>query len=183
MPEGLDIELDGIAEPRARELIRRLLNLLEDVMSDLRKSQTENQRLQDEVNRLKGEQAKPKFKGNTPPAKSRDYSSEGERRQKREWTKSSKVDDIPIDREEVVRVDPDSLPADAEFKGYEDVMVQDVIFLSDNILFRKEKYYSPSEGRTYMAERPSSRTRPPRSCLPENSLCREGCRDLGWPIR
>jgi len=155
MPEGLDIDLDGIAEPQARELIRRLLNLLEDVMSDLRKLQAENQLLRDEINRLKGEQGKPKFKGNTPPAKSRNYSSEGERRQKREWTKSSKMDDIPIDREEVVRVDPDVLPADAEFKGYEDVVVQDVIFRSDNILFRKEKYYSPSEGRTYLAELPA----------------------------
>jgi len=155
MPEGLDIDLDGIAEPRARELIRRLLNLLEDVMSNLRKAQAEIQRLRDENNRLKGEQAKPKFKSNTPPAKSRDYSSEGERRQKRECTKSSKVNDIPIDREEVVRVDPDSLPADAEFKGYEDVVVQDVIFRSDNILFRKEKYYSPSEGRTYLAALPA----------------------------
>ena len=152
MPEDLDINLEGMTVDRARELIRRLLNLLEDVKNALRGSQAEVQRLRDEVNRLKGEQGKPKIPGNKPPGAPKDHSSERERRKPKDRSKSKKLDKIEINREVDLKVDPATLPADAEFKGHEDVTVQDLIFQSDNILFHKEKYYSPSEGKTYLAE-------------------------------
>ncbi|WP_199306902.1 IS66 family transposase [Anabaena sphaerica] len=40
------------------------------------------------------------------------------------------------------------------FKGYQEVIIQDIILETDNVLFRKEKYYSPSSGKTYLAELP-----------------------------
>ena len=43
------------------------------------------------------------------------------------------------------------LTPDAQFKGYEDVLVQDVLFRSDNVLFHKEKFYSLSQHMTYLA--------------------------------
>jgi len=46
------------------------------------------------------------------------------------------------------------LPADAEFKGYEDVVVQDVVFRTDNVCFHKQKYYAASTSQTYLAELP-----------------------------
>ena len=49
---------------------------------------------------------------------------------------------------------PLRLPPDAVFKGYEDVVVQDVLFRTDNVLFRKEKFYSPSQHTTYVASLP-----------------------------
>jgi hypothetical protein len=70
------------------------------------------------------------------------------------WTKGRKTDRIPIDREQVVQVDPDRLPPDAVFKGYEEVVVQDVRFCTDNVLFHKEKFYSPSQHTTYLASLP-----------------------------
>src|SRR3989441_9841716 len=42
--------------------------------------------------------------------------------------------------------------------GYEDVIVQDIAFRSENIRFRKEKYYSPSQKRTYLAALPTGYT-------------------------
>jgi hypothetical protein len=54
----------------------------------------------------------------------------------------------------VVEVERDILPPEAEFKGYEEVVVQDVIFRTDNVLFHKEKFYSASEGKTYLAPLP-----------------------------
>ena len=39
--------------------------------------------------------------------------------------------------------------------GYEDVIVQDIAFRTENIRFRKEKYYSPSQKRTYLAALPT----------------------------
>ena len=50
--------------------------------------------------------------------------------------------------------DPTHLPPDAVFKGYEDVVVQDVIFRTANVLFHKEKFYSPSQHQTYLASLP-----------------------------
>jgi len=41
-----------------------------------------------------------------------------------------------------LRISQDLLPVDAEFKGYE-VVVQDIKLTTDNVLFRKQKYYSP----------------------------------------
>ncbi|MHB8595533.1 MAG: IS66 family transposase [Ktedonobacteraceae bacterium] len=52
-------------------------------------------------------------------------------------------------------MDTRRLPADATFKGYEDVIVQDSEFRTENVTFRKEKYYSPSNQRTYLAEMPA----------------------------
>jgi hypothetical protein len=149
-----ELDLHSIADEQARELVRRLLNLLEDVRADLRAAQAEIQRLRNEINRLKGEQGQPTIKPNTPQPPPKDLSSEQERRTPKAWSKGRKTDRIPIDREQVVAVDPACLPLDAVFKGYEDVVVQDVIFRTDNVLFRKEKFYSPSQHMTYMASLP-----------------------------
>ena len=62
MLEGID--LSQIQEAGARELIIRLLNLVEQLSADLREAQQEVQRLRDENARLKGEKGKPKIKPN-----------------------------------------------------------------------------------------------------------------------
>ena len=148
-----NLDLKAIQDDNARELIRRLLNLIEQLSADLREAQLEIQRLRDENNRLKGEQGKPKIKANTPkPAV--DHSSEKERRKPRQRHKSSKKAAIEINREQVVEVDPARLPADAEFKGYEDVVVQDILLKTDNVCFHKQKYYAPSTRQTYLAQLP-----------------------------
>ena len=54
-----DLDLDRITDARTRELVQQLLNMLEDAMAALRLAQEENQRLRDEINRLKGEQGAP----------------------------------------------------------------------------------------------------------------------------
>src|SRR5438270_7430621 len=149
-----DLDLHSIADEQARELVRQLLNLLEDVRADLRATQAENQRLRDEINRLKGEQGMPTIKANTPQLPPKDHSSERERHTPKTWSKGHKTACIAVDREQVVSVDPARLPPDAEFKGYEEVVVQDVLLRTDNVLFQKEKFYSPSQHTTYLASLP-----------------------------
>src|SRR5689334_14391976 len=132
-----DLDLSAIQDERAHALIVRLLNLIEDLTADLRAAQEEIQRLRDENNRLKGEQGKPAIKPNTPSPPP-DHSSERERRHPTERVKRGKRASITINREDVARVDRAILPPDAEFKGYEDVVVQDLIICTDNVLFHKE---------------------------------------------
>jgi len=153
-----EIDLDRIEDiAGAREAIRRLLNLVEELAGENRKLREENQQLGDEINRLKGEQGKPTIKpskkATAPPQTN--YSSERERHKPKERKKADKVSQIKIDREEVVKVDPAELPADAEFKGYVDVVVQDIKITTDNVRFWKEKYYSAGQNKSYLAELPA----------------------------
>jgi hypothetical protein len=149
-----DLDLTSITDQDTRELVVRLLNLIETLAADLRAAQTEIQRLRDEINRLKGEQGKPTIKPGTKPTAT-DHSSELERRQSRSRKKGRKLPLVQIDREQVLKVDATILPPDAQFKGYEEVVVQDVVVHTDNVRFRKEKFYSRSQRRTYLAALPS----------------------------
>jgi hypothetical protein len=149
-----EIDLKSIQDENARQLIIKLLNLVEDLSTDLRNAQAETQRLRDEVNRLKGEQGKPKIKANTPKPPAQNYSSEKERRKAKPRQKQAKKDKLEIHHEQTLTVDQTILPSDAEFKGYEDVVVQDVLFRADNVRFRKEKYWVPSLGQTFLASLP-----------------------------
>ncbi|MCB9040393.1 MAG: hypothetical protein H6557_27530 [Lewinellaceae bacterium] len=64
-----------------RDIVKLLLNIVEQQSDQLEQLRQENQELKDEINRLKGEQGRPKF----PKAKegaARDISSEKKRRKK-----------------------------------------------------------------------------------------------------
>jgi regulator of replication initiation timing len=142
-------DLDG-----AREAISRLLNLVEALKAQVEQLQAEKQSLRDENNRLKGEQGQPVIKANKKKTGGDNYSSEKERRTRKRRRKQSKNDKIKIDREQVLDVEADILPEDAEFKGYDEVVVQDIKIKTDNVRFRKKKYHSPSKGQTYTAPLP-----------------------------
>jgi len=159
-PVLANLDLSRIEDESIRQCIIQLLNLVEELNAALRASQEEVQRLRDEINRLKGEQGKPTIKGNTPPPPraSTNYSSELERRTPKDWQKGKKTVTLRVDREQTLEVDRTILPADAEFKGYEDVIVQDVIFQTANVCFHKEKFYSPTEHTTYLAPLPPGYT-------------------------
>jgi hypothetical protein len=149
-----NIDLTAIQDENFRQLVLRLLNLIESLSADLRDAQAENQRLRDENNRLKGEQGRPKVKANTPPRAAVDHSSELERRRPRPRVPRRKQATLRIDREQELVVERAQLPADAEFKGHEDVIVQDLILRSENTCFHKQKYYAASTGQTYLAALP-----------------------------
>jgi hypothetical protein len=148
-----DIDLDQIADAGLCRAIRALLALVESLLGQVRDLQEETQRLRDENSRLKGEQGRPVIRPQTPPPAA-DHSSERERRQSTPRQVTPKRSQIVIDRTELLAVDPASLPPDAIFKGYEEVVVQDVVLHTDNVLFRKEKWHSPSAGKTYLAPLP-----------------------------
>jgi hypothetical protein len=138
----------------SRQAIMMLLNLVETLKTENQELREQVQRLRDEINRLKGEQGKPNIKPNRPKRVSSDHSSEQERRKPKKRRKRRKLDKIKVDRIEELDVEPERLPADAKFKDYEEVTVQDLSIHTDNVLFRKRKYYSASEGKTYLAELP-----------------------------
>lgn len=150
-----DIDWLSIADEKVRRFIQRLLNWIETLSADVKKLRAENQALRDENNRLKGEQGKPDIKANKPlRSKANEHSSEKERKEPRKRHKASKKAEITIHQEKIVKVAASELPRDAQFKGYEKVVVQDIVLKTNNVCFLKEKYYSPSTHKTYLARLP-----------------------------
>jgi transposase IS66 family protein len=156
IPEALaSLDLASIADVGARQAIRALLGLVEELAAENRALRAENEQLRDELRRLKGGSGRPK-----PPfgkaGGSTDYSSEQERRPApKSWQKRGKQDRLRIDRTERLTVDPATLPADAVFKGYETVVVQDLVLRTDTVAFEQAVWYSPAERRSYRARRPA----------------------------
>ena len=148
------IDTREIADESMRRTVEILLNLIEQQHLEIKELREENQKLRDENNRLKGEEGKPDIKANKKKGFKNNHSSEKERKTPVEHHKRSKSETIKIDRQEIVTYPKEKLPADAEFKGYEEVIIQDILLKTDNVLFRKQKYYSPQTGKTYLASLP-----------------------------
>ena len=156
IPEALArLDLASIADVGARQAIRALLGLVEELAAENLALRTELAQVKDELRRLKGGSGRPR----QPPGKaggSSDYSSEQERRAApKGWQKRGKQDRLRIDRTERLTVDPATLPADAVFKGYETVVVQDLMLRTDTVAFEQEVWYSSAERRSYRARRPA----------------------------
>ena len=152
-----ELDLKAITDEGSRRAILLVLNLVEELKLENRHLREENQRLREGIQRLKGEQGPPRLPPNPSLSgtTTASHSSEKERHQPKERHKRSKLEQIEVTREEVLAVDPTQLPPDAEFKGYETTVVQDVKIEIDNVRFLKEKYYSPAEGKTYLAPLPA----------------------------
>jgi hypothetical protein len=146
----------SIADVGLREGIGALLTLVGELAGENQALRVELAQVKDELARLKGGSGRPKIRPGKAAGGSTDYSSEQERRAaSKTWQKRGKQDRVQIDRTERVAVDPATLPADAEFKGYERVVVQNLVLRTDTVAFELAVWYSPSERRSYRAQRPA----------------------------
>jgi hypothetical protein len=153
MDDDLAVDPAQITDPAVRRLIGRLLNRIEDLQAEIATLREETQRLRDENARLRGLPARPAFPAWSPPRPTTDHSSEEERhtptpRRRRQLAP------LVIHRRETLECDPATLPPGAEFKGYVEVTIQDVLLRADNVVFRRAKWYASSTRRTYLAPLP-----------------------------
>ena len=136
-PEGIDFD----NREAVRALIIKLLNIIESQAQLIHELQNENQSLKDEINRLKGEKGKRKCSSKVCK-EDKDIPTPSTEQKKR-WRKSAKKPGIKIGRTEYIRVDRDILPPDAEHKGYRSVVVLNIKFITDNVEYKLERFYSP----------------------------------------
>jgi regulator of replication initiation timing len=99
--------LDGLDHPRLHTLLSELFNGIEELIAENVALQQEQQRLRDEVNRLKGEQGKPIVKPNHP--RKAELSSEDERRHAEREEKASDVG-FKLDARSVEKLKEHRLP-------------------------------------------------------------------------
>lgn len=151
----IDIRPGEVDNRKLTEALPILFQLIERLSEENEKLKAENQKLRDEISLLKGEQGKPKIRGNKKPGK--DISSEKERkkREKKKKKKSkAKKHKIKIDRTEICEVNQSKLPQDAVSKGHESVIVQEILIKTDNVEYKREVFYSATEQKTYMGQLP-----------------------------
>ncbi len=140
-----------------------LVNLLEKALSENTQFKDEIAALKDEITRLKGGQGRPPFGSSKAKTKNNDPLSEFKPPKSSHSVlsdkdcshKDSKNAKLTPDRIEILEMDRTTLPKDAQFKGYEEVLVHHVKFEATTVLFRKAKYYSEGERMTYTASLPS----------------------------
>lgn len=144
------LNLETITDESVPQTLKLLLNLAEQLKSESNNLKAENQRLQDENNRLQGEQVKLDSNKNLVKSSQSNYYFLEQEKKTPTHLKSSKKEDLKIDLEQVFEVSLEQLPVDAEFKGYEKVIVEDAKIITDNVLFCKQKYYSPALDKTYL---------------------------------
>jgi hypothetical protein len=143
-----DINPNLIQDEQIKSMVIVLLNLVESQQKEISELKEIVQQQKDEINRLKGEQGKPKFNKKNA---SKDISSEHHLKNtnKERRYKEGKKKNISIDKKESCKIDKSILPSDAVFKGYDTLIQQDLVFNRINTEFQIELWYSPSEKKSY----------------------------------
>ena len=155
----IDIRPGEVDSRKLTEALPILFQLIERLSQENEELKADNQKLRDENSLLKGEQGKPKIRGNKKPGKNISSEKERKKREKKKEKKSkAKKHKIKIDRIEVCKVDRSKLPQDAEFKGYDSVIVQEILVKTDNVEYKKEVFHSAIEHKTYVGQLPAAVT-------------------------
>lgn len=148
-----DINLSAIADPAARAVIAQLLAIIEAQHAELVRLRAEKQQLRDENARLKGGSPRPDIRP-PPPSPPINRSSEAERHTPKPHRKGRKAQQIIPTRTQACRLDPATLPPDAQRRDTTVTVVQDLRLALDIVAFERETWYAPSTGRTYTAPLP-----------------------------
>ena len=151
----LNLKLDDMPDEGLAKAFTVLLQIIEKI-------QGENEKLKDEIRylkqRLKMESDDSDSDTTNKKKPHNDHSSEDDRKEptpKGKKKRGSKKDRVHIDRTKYCEVDKTILPEDAKFIGYQDIIIQEIVIKTDNILYKKEIYYSKLEKKTYIASLPS----------------------------
>jgi len=172
--QDLQVELNVIDQETAQiessvtqSIVKKLLNIIERLAGENGDLKNKLQELHDEIARLKGEQGKPDIKAKKK--KDGDLSSEAERREaeanannetvvdageNKKRRREAKLPKIKIDCEQICPLDKNGLPDDLIFKGYEELVIQDLMIITNNTKYRREVFYSPSQHKSYRGELP-----------------------------
>lgn len=139
---------------QSREINVSLLNVVEGLFAENEKQSSQIQELQNEIERLKGERSRPTFR----PNKESDQKRRGTEKEPRNKNhkKGGKKGTIKVSQEILCKVDRSTLPPDAEFKGYEEHLQQDLEVKVVNTLYKIEIFYSKRNHKTYRGEVPES---------------------------
>src|ERR671923_1579286 len=151
---GERIQIPDIPEEARTPLVKGLVDIIEQLVQKVRQQGEKIAQLEDEIAVLKGEKKRPRFKPSQLDKKA--GREEGALREgKRPGSeKRSKTASLVIHEEQVI-APAEPVPEGSRFKGYRDVVVQDLVIRAHNTLHRLERWETP-DGRTLMGKLPVS---------------------------
>ena len=141
-----------------KNLVKNLADKLEESNQKNDQLEAENKELKNKLRQLIGEQKVPEFKENKEDKKkNKDPNPEYKEPKKKgsgKGKRGKKKEKIKIDKKITLEIDKSTLPEDAVFKGHRSIVVQEIVFKTNNHEFFIPRYYSPSENRYYEAQVP-----------------------------
>jgi hypothetical protein len=123
---------------------------LVDVLLEIMAWQSEKiEKLEQEILKLKGETTKPKIKPSEMD--NGNFTDDNKKPRKRRGPNRAKTEKLRVD--ETVEVQPDDIPANAVFKGFRKVIIQDIVIKSFNTCYKLAQYKMP-DGRYLSGQLP-----------------------------
>jgi len=108
--KSIQNQVEKIEDNETKKIVSVLYNLVEKIVSDNTSLIEKNQALQDEVNRLKGEQGKPNIKANKK--KDGDISSEGERKEAEDKKDENNLEGFKLSKASLEKLKEKKIPGD-----------------------------------------------------------------------
>lgn len=144
--------------PQAEAAVRKLLNLVEQLVAKQQSLLAEVQRLKELLEDKKRSKTTATADSTAKPAS--DHSSEEQRRKREPPAAQPAADqrsfkELVVYEERPCPVDPQALPPDAQRCADEPVVVQDIRIEARNIRFLRHVYYSPSRGEFFRGPLPA----------------------------
>jgi len=149
LPEAAEIETLPIGD--LRSLVARLLDEIVRLREENAALRAENAELKDEIARLKRLPPRPKRKPSGLERASDPSASPAGKRPGRRGRRGAKRDRLRGIEDQMLTV---PVPAGSRFKGYEDVIVQDLLLMPRVIRYRRERWRTPG-GKTITAPLPA----------------------------
>ncbi len=145
-----------IPEAERTPLVTLLLGLIEDLAERVQKQDEEIAQLKDEVRVLKGQKKRPQFKPSKMDEQTDQEPSAGETAEedpRRPGSdKRSKKAELVIHDEKIIRPQR-RIPKGSRFKGYRDVIIQDLVIEAHNTRYRLARWLTP-QGEYLIGELP-----------------------------
>ena len=141
---GERIQIPDIPEEARTPLVKGLVELIEQLVQKVRQQGEKIAQLEDEIAVLKGEKKRPRFKPSQLDKKAgREEGALGEGKRPGS-EKRSKTASLVIHEEKVI-APAEPVPEGSCFKGYRDVVVQDLVIRAHNTRYRLERWETPVE--------------------------------------
>ena len=153
-------QLPDIAEKDQTPVVKGLLVLIEQMAMRIQEQDEQIEQLKDEINILKGEKKRPKFKPSkldqeTDKDKDNKSTEKSSKKGKRPGSsKKPKNSQLTIHEDKIISPEG-PVPEGSRFKGYQDFIVQELEIKTHNTRYRQERWVTPT-GKTLIGQLPKS---------------------------
>ena len=147
-PPALDV--DALSHTKLKALVIQLLGTVAELKQVIVQQREEIGQLRDEIARLKGLPPRPPAAKAKPSGMEQATNPEAAGQKRPRRRRGAKRDKLTVTREVVLKP---TVPAGSRFKGYEDILVQDLCIKAEVIRYRRERWLT-AEGQTIVAALP-----------------------------